>query len=582
MSDGIQTDLDGKQDVADIKTRFDGELRDVDEVFVRQNGQLVQVWPEGTNSSSTSTSDPPVEMIDAFDRDSLNGGSNLYDLGDTGAFSLTTATTHDGSAALTCDASSNSVMVSTSGLDHYPSPGDVWEVWTRINDSGTSQIWWAAQDLNNAYQLSVDSGTAALFSIESGSFQELTSVSISPPTGDYIRALIAYGADVMSVLLDDGEGTDHYATLSTQHSAYQSGGVGFRLFANDSDTGDQAWWDEARMRNYINDMEYSPFSPSRESSNPVTFGTSGNPNQAYVPAVAKGPDGTFYQVTKSAPYLWGFSSSDGVTWTDEGQILSLGSDSSWESNKHSWPVLNYNPDDSTWYLYYTGNESGGAPRRVGLATSSSPLSGYTKHADNPIADASAVGSQYDMLQFMDHVIYNGTHYWYGYARDKNDEGTNPNKLVLYSGSTWTDPTFDTVLLDGANVPVPGNSLIGANVFIDDSGTWRWTFTAGRLGEDVWNEMRLYSADGSGPKDFTPRKEVMLTPGDPGKWSERRVYDSIWLKKQDGNYLTPRKPDGNLWMYYSGHNVAGGGTNEAWNGLARYESLPSPTNLEAMV
>lgn len=127
-----------------------------------------------------------------------------------------------------------------------------------------------------------------------------------------------------------------------------------------------------------------------------------------------------------------YSSSNGISWTSEGVVLSKGA-SGWDSvavgNNFVWI------EGSTWYMIYDARAD--TPWHVGLATSSDGLT-WTKHAGNPIMSSSAGAGT---------VTKHGDIY-YLWCWGNND-GHLPTDGMLYSSSdlhTWTqlddgDPWF---------------------------------------------------------------------------------------------------------------------------------------------
>lgn len=76
-------------------------------------------------------------------------------------------------------------------------------------------------------------------------------------------------------------------------------------------------------------------------------------------------------------------SDSGMSWTDEGRLLSAGAAGTWDDRAASFPGIW--KDGATWYLVYEGaaDDIGFSPGDIGLATSSDGKK-FTKHPNNPI------------------------------------------------------------------------------------------------------------------------------------------------------------------------------------------------------
>lgn len=73
------------------------------------------------------------------------------------------------------------------------------------------------------------------------------------------------------------------------------------------------------------------------------------------------------------------TSSDGRTWTRQGEVLGVGPGGAWDSGKVGRPAVVHR--DGQFWLYYDGND--GTARHVGLATSTDGHT-FTRHPSNPL------------------------------------------------------------------------------------------------------------------------------------------------------------------------------------------------------
>jgi len=143
----------------------------------------------------------------------------------------------------------------------------------------------------------------------------------------------------------------------------------------------------------------------RSPPNVYTF--PGSPSTDWGPVVIK--VGKYYfcgyrDGTSGNIYL--LASNDGINWTNEGSILSLGSAGQWDDTNLNYIGLFWNL--GIWYLTYTGRNSAGNSG-VGMATSVDGFN-FTKWRYNPIYYNSASGfdSQrvyWAILLMIDDVFY---------------------------------------------------------------------------------------------------------------------------------------------------------------------------------
>ncbi|RLG76802.1 MAG: hypothetical protein DRO12_03710, partial [Thermoprotei archaeon] len=119
----------------------------------------------------------------------------------------------------------------------------------------------------------------------------------------------------------------------------------------------------------------------------------GSDNYVSMPCVVQNPDtGVYYMFyersdTDGKNYIAYATSTDGINWTKQGDVLSPEA-GKWDATVCGGPcVVNIN---GTWYLFYHG-QPGDATDKIGFATSSSLDGPWTKYAGNPVFTPSGSG-----------------------------------------------------------------------------------------------------------------------------------------------------------------------------------------------
>lgn len=132
---------------------------------------------------------------------------------------------------------------------------------------------------------------------------------------------------------------------------------------------------------------------TKYGSNPIIgLGAGGSFDDAgcSFPTALHEPDDTgkewkcWYAADDGAAHSIGYAySSDGISWTKVGQVLTKGSSGTWE-DESVLPVAIIK-DGSTYYLFYGGRQGITNPRwQGGIATFTDPEGAYTKYPANPV------------------------------------------------------------------------------------------------------------------------------------------------------------------------------------------------------
>lgn len=533
-----------------------------------------------TGSVGTPYSGSNPEVIEDWERSSPLGDYS----GDTGALAVSTSNPSHESNHLRGDTDNRHTIVSTynSGLPNYPDPQSdhdyLWKTDIYLEDVGASanhSTIFGVVDSSNFYQLLVSHSNESnpvlqLYKQVNGSFTKVNEWSVGVTPDQYVTLYISHhelsngNIDVSFIFKDGGTTKGPYEYTFTSDT-FAARGIGWKYNRTSSTTYD---WDYARMEQAPADYADTA---SKSSSNPVISGTSADGDQSYSGSVIEDPSGgTYYAYLKSGDDIHAFSSSDLDSWTHEGTVL-LTSSSGFDSNRLSSPIVRYDPNNSTYHMDYAGDD--GSTLKVGHATSSSALSGWSKSSSNPIAAPGDVTTgTFDTLFPSEHVVSGGTHYVYCTA-----SGTDPNQLVTYSGSDWTSLSFDSSLVDASNLSTDGNIVQDPAVY-ESGGTWNWVFAAG--GDDnTFREREMFYGRGTGPTDFTALASVAVSISKPPSWGERRSYGGDFLKDQDGNYLTANTYNSNVQMLYWGHAL--NNQNNGYTGRAYWSTFPDVTTMETL-
>jgi predicted GH43/DUF377 family glycosyl hydrolase len=218
---------------------------------------------------------------------------------------------------------------------------------------------------------------------------------------------------------------------------------------------------------YADDVEINDYLQTFDDVEPVWTKYSGNPvvtgSMAVDPCVIK--DGSTYKMWYSHrdnSGVWSIyyaDSSDGVTWSNKQQVLTVGGSGVWDAVRVNTPSVI--KDGSTYKMWYTGRDASVPPKeRIGYATSTDGTT-WTRQgtALNPGA-----GSNPDALGCRDPVVITrNSNYelWY-----QGQGSAAPNYRVLRAtssdGLTWTK--VGEVLLHPDD-PLDGNERIHADSVI---------------------------------------------------------------------------------------------------------------------
>jgi len=139
----------------------------------------------------------------------------------------------------------------------------------------------------------------------------------------------------------------------------------------------------------------------------------------YCPYVFKNNSAYYLYVTVGFNYLVRFHSTDGISWINDGTVLSTSS-SGWDSSHIGNPSIWI--ENTTWYMLYEASD--GSQWRIGLATSNDGLT-WNKSSSNPVLSSNGSVGGPDIHK-IDNKYYCFVH--------QSPSGTLPTDIYLYSSN----------------------------------------------------------------------------------------------------------------------------------------------------
>lgn len=193
---------------------------------------------------AVSTS-PDTTIVDDFEDENLSE----YDFttGGSGA-SVVSSPTYSGSYGLELSGTTTKIL-STSGLSIYPSAGDVFSYWVRLeNGTENTNFTYGVQDDNNRYYLKLNGSddSLRLFKKENGSSTSLTGddgVGVSAATWYEIE--VNWRTDGEHIItLYDGAGNQH-KQISVSDETWTEGGIGYDSYLS---SGESVYFDYVTIK----------------------------------------------------------------------------------------------------------------------------------------------------------------------------------------------------------------------------------------------------------------------------------------------------------------------------------------------
>ena len=204
----------------------------------------------------------------------------------------------------------------------------------------------------------------------------------------------------------------------------------------------------------------------------------------------------YTKIYGQAPGYWGTlwyatSTDEGYSWKEEGEILGLGKENTFDSQATFTPNILFANDK--YYLYYTGvkptpdNEEGAFENNsttditaIGLAISDSPSGPFTRLSHEPILKVSAEPEKFDSYRVDDAVlIYRNGLYWLYYkgrSRTHGSGGPGKTKMGVAFSQNPEGPfeKFHSPLLSKSHEVMLWQEGTGIGVIASQSNTFEYS------------------------------------------------------------------------------------------------------------
>jgi hypothetical protein len=190
-----------------------------------------------TKESLGESSSPDSFVIDGFE----DGDISEYDHDPEfdGEASVVSSPKYNGSHSLEIS-SENAELISTSGLDVYPSAGDTFSLWVRPSGGANNiNVSWGVQNHDDRYyaKLKPERGSFYLFTYKGGSGSSQDSAgNLSLSQGEWYEVEIDWadgGSQIATLYNPDGT---QLAQLSMSDSTWSSGGIGFDAYLSSGES----------------------------------------------------------------------------------------------------------------------------------------------------------------------------------------------------------------------------------------------------------------------------------------------------------------------------------------------------------
>lgn len=335
---------------------------------------------------------------------------------------------------------------------------------------------------------------------------------------------------------------------------------------------------------------------TKDSNNPI-ISPSDNDNassEQYSPGIAVDPN--------DQDIVWMYVKSDEGSntvlrlWksTDGGKSFSMqsttfeASDSNLTIDEVRNPVLVYDPNKSSWYLWYRG-EGNTDGESIGRASGSDPES-LTDDGNNPILTENDIQTDLNSAaakdpRLRDLVKKDGTWLFYGTFSTGNSN-LNENFVFLAEGESIDDNQLEVqhIIAGTTDIPRSGEKFSVGGV-VRQNGVYYMTVMVG-TGDSGEDKAETYVLIGDG-RTFKPVVGTFVDTGSTNDWDERWAYAGNWLKKQgygdqgdnssgDNGFDRLDRRNDKARFYYNGQSTSNSENGSI--GIIEFDELPSPTSL----
>lgn len=297
---------------------------------------------------------------------------------------------------------------------------------------------------------------------------------------------------------------------------------------------------------------------TKHPSNPLVAKNYLTSYYEYYPSALCMEGATFRCMAKNNNEGWGYSSADGVSWSEGGKYLSKGTGADWD-NALSAPLCLRDEGDTLKLLYSGYDNVGDYDYMTGYAITTA-FGTFTK-TGTPYSssdyNANNSGTDYPCITVTDVVKLGTTYYYFGVVFNNTFNDVTLCFGAGTPGGNFKDLKCDTKILSTTDIGL-GSWLSYPNVFKHPvSGEWYMTVALGNLVQNTTTSNQSIYVIKSGRTDVpdfssaTFISNPILQPDITKGYENNYTYSSAWLKDGAGNLIPV---DGSYRMYYAAHQA----------------------------
>lgn len=277
----------------------------------------------------------------------------------------------------------------------------------------------------------------------------------------------------------------------------------------------------------------------------------------YPPTPILDDDDTNYRIIgKNSNEVWGYTSTDGITWSETGKLIAKGAASSWDAGQCTSAY--FYKENGVYKILYNGyGDDGVLDYGQGIATANSWGTSWTKGVSNPINTVApynaANGTSFVGVVLSSVVKVGSTWYFFGIVHNQSFTDV---ALAYGTSSSFETPSITTKICTLSDLGTSYAWLQSPDVFKHPTtGEYILTFTVGnRLNNattDTQSIYAIYSGSTIAPV-FTQaglRIYPIMVCDTAQAYENSQNYAAHWLRDIEGNLLTI---SGDYCFYYAGH------------------------------